>query len=85
MTWGQGPAKRLPPHASRRMMIVMKTVRYIHWQDGDMWLGYLEEYPDYMTQGQSLEELQENLRDLYEELTSGNIPGVRKVAELPVP
>ena len=60
----------------------MKTVRYVYWQDGDMWLGYLEEYPDYMTQGESLEDLQENLKDLYGELTSGRIPGVRRVAEL---
>ena len=62
----------------------MKTIRYVHWQDGDMWLGYLEDYPDYMTQGESLEELQVNLRDLYEDLTSGHIPGVRKVAELQI-
>jgi predicted RNase H-like HicB family nuclease len=62
--------------------MAMKTVRYIYWQDKDMWLGYLEEYPDYMTQGQSIEELQENLKDLYEDLTSGQIPGVRRVAEL---
>lgn len=60
----------------------MKPIKYIYWQDGDMWLGYLEEFPDYMTQGVSLEELQENLKDIYEELTSGNIPGVRRVAEL---
>jgi len=60
----------------------MKTVRYVYWQDGDMWLGYIEEYPDYMTQGASLEELQENLKDLHDELTSGRIPGVRRVAEL---
>ncbi len=49
-----------------------------------MWLGYLEEYPDYMTQGASLEELQENLRDIYEDLTGGKIPNVRRVAELPI-
>jgi predicted RNase H-like HicB family nuclease len=60
----------------------MTTVRYIQWQDGEMWLGYLEDYPDYMTQGESLEELQENLKDLYEDLNGGHIPGVRKVAEL---
>lgn len=60
----------------------MKTVRYTYWQDGSMWLGYLEEYPDYMTQGDSIEDLQENLKDLHEELTSGRIPGVRRVAEL---
>ncbi len=62
----------------------MKTVRYIYWQDGDMWLGYLEDFPDYMTQGKTGEELQENLKDIYEELTSGRIPGVRRVAELQV-
>ena len=60
----------------------MKTMKYIYWQDGNMWLGYLEEFPDYMSQGETPEELQENLKDIYQELTSGNIPGVRKVAEL---
>jgi len=57
---------------------------YIYWQDEGMWLGYLEEYPDYMTQGKSIEELQDNLKDIYKELTSGTIPHVRKVAELQV-
>ena len=47
-----------------------------------MGLGYFEELPDYLTQGESLSELEENLRDLYRDLTSGEIPGVRKVAEL---
>jgi len=49
-----------------------------------MWLGYLEEYPDYITQGESIEELEENLKDLYIELNSGNIPCVRQIAELAV-
>ena len=52
----------------------MSTARYVHWQDGDMWLGYLDEFPDYMTQGESLAELEENLRDLYRDLTSGEVP-----------
>ena len=47
-----------------------------------MWLGYLEDYPDYMTQGESLPELEENLRDIFAELRSGSIPSVRTVAEL---
>jgi predicted RNase H-like HicB family nuclease len=62
----------------------MSTARFRYWQDDDMWLGYLEEYPDYMTQGKSLEELKENLRDIYDDLTSGVIPYVRKVAELEI-
>lgn len=62
----------------------MKNVGYVYWQDGEMWLGYLEEFPDYMTQGESLEELEENLRDIYEDLTTGKIPCVRRRAELQV-
>ena len=60
----------------------MSNARYVHWQDSEMWLGFLEEFPDYLTQGESLAELEENLRDLYRDLTSGEIPGVRRVAEL---
>ena len=62
----------------------METTRFVYWQDGNMWLGYLEEYPDYMTQGESLAELRENLVDIYKDLTSGAIPCVRKVAELEI-
>ncbi len=59
----------------------MKAIKYVYWQDEDMWLGYLEEYPDYWTQGETIEELEENLRDIYRELTSGNIPCVQRIAE----
>ena len=63
---------------------VMKKVRYVYWQDQRMWLGYLEEFPDYMTQGRTLAQLKENLRDLHEDLTKGRVPGVRRVAQLQV-
>jgi predicted RNase H-like HicB family nuclease len=42
----------------------MKMPRFVHWQDGEMWLGYFEEFPDYVTQGESLVELENNLRTL---------------------
>ena len=62
----------------------MSSARYVRWQDGEMWLGYFENFPDYWTQGQTLEELEDNLRDLYRDLTGGEIPGIRRVAELSV-
>ena len=62
----------------------METKKYIYYQDGDMWIGWLEEYPDYRTQGESFEELEENLRDIYADLSSGDIPYVHRVGELRV-
>ena len=62
----------------------MNTIRYIYWQDEGMWLGYLEEFPDYLTQGETLEELQENLRDIHADIAGGKIPGVRHVAEMSI-
>ena len=49
-----------------------------------MWLGYFEEFPDYLTQGETLAVLEDNLRGLYRDLSSGEIPGIRRVAELTV-
>ncbi len=62
----------------------MEKVKYIYWKDDKMWLGYLEEYPDYLTQGETLEELKENLKDIYRDVSSGKIPYVRRVDELEV-
>ena len=62
----------------------MTTAKYVYWQDGSHWLGYFDEYPDYRTQGDTLEELREHLKDLYRDLSSGEISGVRRTAELTV-
>ena len=58
--------------------------KYVYWQDDGMWLGYLEEYPDYWTQGENEQELRDNLVDIFKDLSSGAVPQVRRVAELEV-
>ena len=60
----------------------MEKVKFIYYQEDDMLVGWLEDYPDYRTQGKDLEELKENLKDLFFDLNSGEIPHVRKVGEL---
>jgi hypothetical protein len=62
----------------------MTTQKYTYWQDAEMWMGYLEGFPDYWTQGESEVELKENWADLYQDLTSGMIPNVRRSAELEI-
>jgi predicted RNase H-like HicB family nuclease len=63
----------------------MQNVKFIYWQDENAWLGYLQDYPDYWTQGESFDDLQVHLKDLYQDITSGELPGLRKVGELALP
>lgn len=60
----------------------MTSVKIIYWEEDGAWLGYLEEFPDYWTQGETLDDLREHLKDLYADLTSGEIPGIRRAEEL---
>ena len=39
-----------------------------------MWLGHLDEFSNYVTQGTSPEDMKAHLDDLYAELSSGAIP-----------
>ena len=56
----------------------MRTVKIVYWQESDgIWLGHLEAHPDYMTQGETLEELKENLKAILGDLESKEIPLVR--------
>ena len=58
-------------------------VLYTYWKESDgMFLGYLNEFPDHWTQGVDIEDLRENLVDLYRTFTSEEIPGIKRVAEL---
>jgi hypothetical protein len=60
----------------------MHAVKYVYWEEDGAWLGYLQDFPEYWTQGETLDDLGEHLRDLCRDLTSGAIPGIRKVGEL---
>jgi predicted RNase H-like HicB family nuclease len=62
----------------------MEKAKFVYYQEDDKWVGWLEEYPDYHTQGETLDELKENLKDIYEDLTTCKIPNVRRRGELVV-
>jgi predicted RNase H-like HicB family nuclease len=42
----------------------LETKKFGHNQENEIWVGWFEEYPDYCTQGKTLEELKENLKDI---------------------
>jgi len=63
----------------------MQTVKFVSWEENGTWLGFLQDFPDYWTQGETLDDLKDHLRDLYADLAGGHIPGARRVDDLVIP
>lgn len=63
----------------------MRTVRIVYWQEPDgMWLGHLEAHPEYMSQGETLDELKENLKDILKDVDEKAIPFIRTHEDMAV-
>jgi len=56
----------------------MKNIEITWWKTENFYIGYLNDYPDYLTQGTSKEELIDNLKSLLEDIESEEIPYIRK-------
>lgn len=65
-------------------VLTMKELTFTWWKTENFFLGYLNEYPDYMTQGVTKEELVDNLKSLLEDIESNEIPYIRKTETLMV-
>ena len=60
----------------------MMSMEYTYWKDKDFYIGYLNDFPDYKTQAYSVSELEENLKSLYDDIKSDEIPFIRHVGKL---
>jgi predicted RNase H-like HicB family nuclease len=59
-----------------------KTLTMIYWKGDRFWLGKLLDHPEIMTQGESLEELEENLKDAYQMMLMDDVPEEYKIKEI---
>ena len=50
-------------------------LRMIYWKGEKFWVGKLLEYPEIMTQGVTLEELEENMKEAYMLMAMDDVPG----------
>jgi predicted RNase H-like HicB family nuclease len=50
-------------------------LKYTYKQDGKFFVGFLDEYPEYPTQGLSLTELEDNLEDIHNMIKTGALEG----------
>jgi hypothetical protein len=63
--------------------IIVKTkLKMIYWKGDKYWVGKLLEHPEIMTQGETVEELEENMKDAYILMTMEDVPGEYRVKEL---
>ena len=54
----------------------------IYWKGEKFWVGKLLEHPEIMTQGKTLKELEENMKDAYALMTMEDVPDEHLVKEL---
>ena len=61
----------------------MKTkLNMVYWKGKKFWVGKLVEHPEIMTQGLTLKELEETIRDASKMMVLDDVPQAHKVKEL---
>ncbi len=56
----------------------------VYWRGEKFWLGKLLEHPEIMTQGETLEELEENIKDAYHLMVFDDVPEEHQVKQIVV-
>ena len=57
-------------------------LKMVYWKSEKFWVGKLLEHPEIMIQRETLEELEDNMRDAYSLMTMDDVPAEHKVNEL---
>lgn len=56
----------------------------IYWKSDKYWLGKLLEHPEIMTQGETLEDLEENIKDAYIMMAMDDVPERYETKEIAI-
>ena len=56
----------------------------LYWKSDKFWLGKLLEHPEIMTQGETLEELEENIKDAYLLMAMDDVPEEYETKEIAI-
>jgi predicted RNase H-like HicB family nuclease len=57
-------------------------LKMVYWKGEKFWVGKLLDHPEIMTQGETLEELEENIKDAYTLMTMDDVPDQHQIKEL---
>lgn len=56
----------------------MINLKYTYEMDGNFFVGYLDDYPEFPTQGENLEDFEKNLMDIYGMVQDGTLNAHQK-------
>lgn len=56
----------------------------LYWKSDKFWLGKILEHPEIMTQGETLEELEENIKDAYLLMAMDDVPEEYETKEIAI-
>lgn len=59
-------------------------LKMIYWKGKKFWVGKLLEHPEIMTQGETLEELEDNMKDAYALMALEDVPAQHEIKELAI-
>ncbi|MHB8280595.1 MAG: type II toxin-antitoxin system HicB family antitoxin [Candidatus Humimicrobiaceae bacterium] len=59
-------------------------IRMVYWKGEKFWLGKILEHPEIMSQGETIEELEENLKDAYKLMLMDDVPLDYQLKEISV-
>lgn len=59
-------------------------IKMVYWKGEKFWLGKILEHPEFMSQGETLEELEENLKDTYKLMLMDDVSSNYQLKEISV-
>jgi len=62
--------------------MIKKSLTMVYWEGERFWLGKVLEHPEIMTQGETFEELEENLKDSYKLMVMDDVPEEYEIKEI---
>jgi predicted RNase H-like HicB family nuclease len=62
----------------------MPKVTMVYWKGERFWLGKILEHPEIMSQGETVEDLEDHLKDAYRLLVLEDVPADARMKELAV-
>jgi predicted RNase H-like HicB family nuclease len=63
----------------------MSEMNMIYWKGKKFWVGKLIDHPEIMSQGRTLKELEENIKEAYLLMAMDDVPEEHQVKSIAIP